>query len=222
MAGRVLRAGAVFFFAAAGLAAAGAVAASPAADSQPGMTRLRNFLEHAQSMRAAFSQEVVNGNQEVVEQSSGHVSLMRPGRFRWDYEQPYKRLVVADGERLWLYEADLEQVTVRRLAAGLGETPAALLTGERDVLDRFEYVSSWSGDRVTWVRLKPRSADSDFESVAIGFAAGDKPVELELNDRLGQQTRVHLSEVEMNVKIADDAFHFQVPAGVDVIREGEL
>ncbi len=103
------------------------------------MDRLRNFLEHVQTMRAAFRQEVVNGKQ-VVEEARGHVALKRPGRFRWDYEQPYQRVVVADGERLWLYEADLAQVTVRPLAAGLGETPAALLTGERDVLERFEYV----------------------------------------------------------------------------------
>jgi outer membrane lipoprotein carrier protein len=214
-----LLAGAVIFLAAGMQAAGGAPAATAAASSQPGMDRLRNFIEQVQSLRAGFRQEVVNGNQEVVEVARGELLLKRPGRFRWDYAEPYQRVVVADGERLWLYEADLEQVTVRPLSAGLGETPAALLTGERDVLNRFEFVSTWSGDRVTWVRLKPRSEDSDFESVAIAFA-GDKPVQLEINDRLGQQTRVYLSDIELNVKIADDAFHLKVPDGVDVIREG--
>jgi outer membrane lipoprotein carrier protein len=205
--------------AAAALPAAGAATSAP--EAKPGMDRLHDFLEHVQSMRASFRQEIVNGNQEVIEEARGRMVLKRPGRFRWDYEQPYKRVVVADGERLWLYEADLEQVTVRPLAAGLGETPAALLTGARDVLDRFEYVSSSMADHVTWVRLKPRSADSDFESVAIGFT-GEKLVQLELNDRLGQQTRLYLSDIEMNAKVADDTFRFQVPDGVDVIREGGL
>lgn len=195
--------------------------ASSAAAVQPGMDRLRNFLERVQSMRADFRQQIVNGKQEVLEEARGRMTLKRPGRFRWDYEEPYKRVVVADGEKLWLFEVDLDQVTVRPLAAGLGETPAALLTGTREILDRFEYVSSWSGDNITWLRLKPRAADSDFESVAIGFA-GEKLVELELNDRLGQQTRLYLSNIQMNAKVADDTFHLQIPDGVDVIREGEL
>lgn len=172
-------------------------------------------------MRANFRQEIVNGNQDVVETARGRMVFKRPGRFRWDYEQPYQRAVVADGERLWLYEADLQQVTVRPLAAGLGETPAALLTGDRAVLNRFEFVGAWSGDQVSWVRLKPRSADSDFDSVAIGFS-GDRPVQLEINDRLGQQTRLFLSEIELNARVADGIFTFKVPDGVDVIREGEL
>ena len=212
-------AGAILLLATAASLPASGATSTP--DAQPGMDRLHHFLERVQSMRASFRQEIVNGNQEVVEEARGRMVLKRPGRFRWDYEQPYKRLVVADGERLWLYEADLEQVTVRPLAAGLGDTPAALLTGARDVLDRFEYVSSTTGDHITWVRLKPRSADSDFESVAIGFT-GEKLVQLELNDRLGQQTRLYLSDIEVNAKVADDTFHFQVPDGVDVIREGEL
>jgi outer membrane lipoprotein carrier protein len=203
------------------LTASPVMAAGAAPAAQPGLDQLRNFIERVQSMRANFRQEIVNGKQEVIEQARGRVALKRPGRFRWDYAEPYQRVVVADGERLWLYEADLEQVTVRPLAAGLGETPAALLTGERDILERFEFVSSWSGEQITWVRLRPRSGDSDFDSVAIGFA-GERPVQLEINDRLGQQTRLFLSEIEMNVRISDDTFRFQVPAGVDVIREGEL
>lgn len=198
-----------------------ALAAGSTPANRPGLDRLQNFLERVQSMHAAFRQEIVNGDQQVTEEARGHVTLKRPGRFRWDYEQPYQRVVVADGKQLWLYEADLEQVTVRSLGAGLGETPAALLTGERDILERFEYVSSWSGDELVWVRLKPRSADSDFESVAIAFA-GDKPAQLELKDRLGQQTRLFLSDVQMNARVADDTFEFKVPDGVDVIREGEL
>lgn len=185
------------------------------------MERLRNFLERVQSMRANFRQEISAGEQGVVQASRGTVVLKRPGRCRWDYLDPFKRVVVADGTRLWLYEADLEQVTVRPLAEGLGETPAGLLTGQGEMLDRFEYVSSWSGEGISWVRLKPKSADSDFDSVAIGFD-GERPVQLELDDRLGQQTRVTFTDIEINVPVADAAFRFDPPPGVDVIREGEL
>lgn len=194
--------------------------AAPApASKQVGMERLEKFLDRTRSMRAKFRQEIVNDAQEVVETAEGTMALQRPGRFRWDYEKPYERAVVADGERLWLYEADLQQVTVRSLAAGLGETPAALLTGDRNMLARFEFVSAWSGEQMQWVRLKPRAADSDFESVSIGFA-GERPVRLEIEDRLGQLTRLALSDIEMNVTLAADAFTFRVPEGVDVIREG--
>lgn len=200
---------------------AGAASAPVAAAPPGGLERLQAFLDRVQSMRAEFRQEIVNADQAVVETATGRMALKRPGRFRWDYRQPYERAVVADGTRLWLYEADLQQVTVRPLTAGLGETPAALLTGERGILDRFEFVSSWAGDDLLWVRLKPRSADADFESVAIGFA-GDKPARFELDDRLGQRTRIILADVTLNPPVAEAEFRFQVPAGVDVIREGEL
>lgn len=213
MAQRWLSATAALLLAGAGQAGA---AATPA-----GMEDLRNFLDHVQSMRASFRQEVLNGDRELIEEARGSVQLKRPGRFRWDYEHPYQRVVVSDGKQLWLYEADLEQVTVRPLASGLGETPAGLLTGERGVLDRFEQVRSWSADGIAWVLLRPRAEDADFDSVAIGFSGG-KPVRLDLNDRLGQQTRLYLSDIQLNVKLSDDAFHFQPPPGVDVIREGEL
>ncbi|MFO1355961.1 MAG: outer membrane lipoprotein chaperone LolA [Gammaproteobacteria bacterium] len=192
-----------------------------AATAPDGMVRLEQFLERAQSMRAEFRQEVRNGEQQVVDRAEGRVVLKRPGRFRWDYERPYERVVVADGKRLWLYEADLSQVTVRPLTDALGETPAALLTGDRRILERFERVSSWAGDQLAWVRLRPRAADADFSSVAVAFA-GDRPAELVLDDRLGQQTHLYFTDVRLNVPVADDSFAFKVPPGVDVIREGEL
>ncbi len=192
-------------------------AAAPAT----GYTDLERFLDGAQSVTARFSQEIVDSNGRVLDTATGRLQLQRPGRFRWDYRSPYERVVLADGERLWLYEADLEQVTVRRLVDGLGETPAALLTGDRRMLERFEVVSTWAGENARWVRLKPRATDSDFESVAVAFA-GDKPVEIEFQDRLGQQTRIRLTEVRLNARIDAAAFRFVAPPGVDVIREDEL
>lgn len=204
----------------AGLALVLAVAAPVRAGAPDGYERLVSFLERTHTMRADFQQEIVRGMDQPAEASTGTMALERPGKFRWDYAQPYERAVVADGRQLWLYEADLEQVTVRPLDAGLGETPAALLTGERAALDRFEHVKSWMADGLAWVRLRPRSADSDFESVAVAFA-GEVPARLELVDRLGQTTRLVFSRASLNPHLAANLFTFEVPEGVDVIREGE-
>jgi outer membrane lipoprotein carrier protein len=147
--------------------------------------------------------------------------LKKPGRFRWDYEEPYERVISADGERVWLYEADLDQVTVRRLDAGLGETPAALLTGTADVLDHFQYRGSMIADDVRWLRLEPEAAESDFAAIELGFVGGDLRGIL-LMDRLGQKTRIDFDEVDTEATVADDLFRFEPPPGVDVIDENEL
>jgi len=203
----------------AGLALALVVAAPLPAGAPDGYERLVSFLDRTHTMRADFQQEIVRGADQPVETSNGTMALERPGKFRWDYDEPYERAVVADGKQLWLYEADLAQVTVRPLDAGLGETPAALLTGDRAALDRFEQVKSWSADGLAWVRLRPRSADSDFETVAVAFA-GEVPARLELVDRLGQTTRLVFSRASLNPHLAANLFTFEVPEGVDVIREG--
>ncbi len=205
----------------AGLLAVAAPSLPAAGPDGGGMARLEAFLGSVRTLTAQFSQDVVDADGRLVESAQGDMALARPGRFRWDYREPYERVVVADGTRLWLYEADLEQVTVRALGAGLGETPAALLTGERSALERFERVSEWSGEDLAWVKLRPRAADADFESVTIGFA-GRTPVRLELADRLGQQTRIVLTDVRLDAPVPDARFRFEPPPGVDVIREGEL
>ena len=186
-----------------------------------GLQRLQAFLRDVASLRAVFRQQVIDRDLELVEEASGRVVLQRPGRFRWDYTFPYERVIVADGQRIWLYEADLEQVTVRRLTAGLGETPAALLTGELDVLDRFDYQGFTIDGPLQWVELQPQSATSDFESIRLAFT-DETLVQLALEDRLGQTTRLYLTDVETNPSVLADTFTFEVPDGVDVIGETEL
>ncbi len=205
----------------AGLLAVHSPSLPAAGPASTGMARLEAFLGGVRTLTAQFSQEVVDAEGNLVESAQGAMALARPGRFRWDYREPYERVVVADGTRLWLYEADLEQVTVRALGAGLGETPAALLTGERSALERFERVSEWSGEDLAWVKLRPRAADADFEAVTIGFS-GRTPVRFELADRLGQQTRIVLTDVRLDAPVPEARFRFEPPPGVDVIREGEL
>jgi chaperone LolA len=199
-----------------------AAAAAPAApDAGTGEARLRNFLTNVQGVEGRFRQQVIDSRQQVMEDTSGSVVMQRPGRFRWNYQTPFERVIVADGEKVWLYEADLEQVTIRRLTAGIGDTPAALLTGKESVLDRFRIEKSWTADGLALVRLLPRSADADFAGVTLGF---DGPVLrlLLLDDRLGQQTRVDLTDVRLNPVLAPDVFRFTPPPGADVIDDSEL
>lgn len=193
--------------------------AVPAADS--GDARLRSFLADVQSMDGSFRQQVIDSRQQVIEETSGSVAMQRPGRFRWNYAAPFERVIVSDGEKVWLYEADLDQVTIRRLTSGIGDTPAALITGKVSVLERFKIDRSWSEEGLDLVRLVPRSADSDFAAVTLGF---DGPVlrRLLLDDRLGQQTRIELADVRLNPRLAPDLFRFVPPAGADVIDDSEL
>jgi chaperone LolA len=192
-----------------------------AAAGDPGLRRLQDFLTGVTTLRADFRQQVVDSRQQVVEDSAGQVLMQRPGRFRWDYRQPYARVIVADGTKLWLYEADLEQVIIRQLAEGIGDTPAALLTGKQDVLERFNVGKSWQADGLQWVALAPKAADADFAAVRLGFD-GTKLVNLQLDDRLGQQTRLEFSRVEINPRLDDKSFHFDIPPGADVIDDSAL
>lgn len=186
-----------------------------------GLERLRTYLDQFDSLRAKFRQEVVNRDMELVEQASGEVILKKPGRFVWNYESPFERVIMSDGDRIWLYEADLEQVTVRRLDVGIGETPASLLTGTADVLDHFEYVDASSVEGLELIQLRPRSAESDFESIILGFD-GDKLVQIALLDRLAQRTRLYLTDIERPISVDAEDFVFVIPEGVDVIGETEL
>jgi outer membrane lipoprotein carrier protein len=182
---------------------------------------LRQFLDTVQTFRAKFSQEVFDSQGRSVESSSGDVVMQRPGRFRWDYTTPYARTIVADGERLWLYEADLQQVTVRRLSAGLGDTPAALLTGQDDFLKRFSVKRTYQADGLAWTVLRPHASDTDFAELRLGFR--DQLLRaLELDDRLGQRTRIDFQSPRVNTAVPADTFRFTPPPGADVIDDTEL
>jgi len=185
------------------------------------LDRLRSYLAGMQDLRAAFRQEVIGPDQEVIESASGTVVLSKPGRFRWDYREPYKRVIVADGKHVWFYESDLEQVTIRRMAAGLGETPAALLTGDVAALDHFRLLDTWSSDDLRWLRLAPISAEADFSTVDLGFGAGELR-QIEFVDRLGQRTRIVLSAIDRSPLPDDRIFQFKIPDGVDVIGADDM
>ncbi len=195
--------------------------AATAKSTDSGIARLEAFQANVQGMEARFRQQVMDANRKVLEDTSGTVVMQRPGHFRWNYEAPFERVIVADGEKVWLYEADLYQVTIRRLSTGIGATPAALLTGKEAVLKHFDVEKSWVEDGLAFVRLTPKSTEAEFAGVTLGFK-GAELRRLLLDDRLGQQTRIDLSELRINPRLSPELFRFKTPPGADVIDDSEL
>jgi len=181
--------------------------------------RLHAFFTAQGGLRASFVQTVQDAAFNQPEISRGTLLLLRPNRFRWDYQEPYKQQIVADGERLWLYDEELAQVVVKPLDAALGDTPAMLLSGSGTIEDRFTVEELPDrGDGFAWVQLTPKQKDTGFEVVRLGFDAHDLR-RMELVDGFGQVTRMQFSDVVRDPNIKPAAFRFVPPPGVDVIGD---
>ncbi|AMN47208.1 hypothetical protein ACG33_08895 [Steroidobacter denitrificans] len=212
-------------------------AATPAVgtpgDLAAGRERVERFLGGLQGLEARFSQTLMDRTGQIVDESSGRLSIRRPNRFRWDYLEPHSQLIVADGTRIWLYDADLEQVTVRALDDTLSATPAMLLGGEGRLEDNFtvtqvghetvagSVVPGASGAVLQWVRMEPKRADTDFKWVRLGFQA-DSLRYMELADKLGQVTRLEFSGLERNPPQDPSRFTFTIPPGADIIGDAAV
>ncbi len=187
-----------------------------AAEPAEGEALVRSFIEDIRTMSADFEQSLVDADDNIVEESSGRLEILRPGKFRWSYQEPYEQLLVADGLNVWSYDADLEQVTVKAQAEVLGSTPALLLGGGSDVLAGFELAESFTDRGTVWVRLTPRKEDSGFHSVDLGFT--DRLLSrMIFMDALGQSTLIALHNVVINEAIDAQRFVFTPPADADLV-----
>ncbi|HEU4485309.1 MAG TPA: outer membrane lipoprotein chaperone LolA [Povalibacter sp.] len=189
-----------------------------AASSDAGLQRVERFIANLSTLRADFKQTLTDSKGAITDQSSGQLAISRPNRFRWDYTQPHEQLIVADGTRIWLYDADLEQVTVRRLDTSLSATPAMLLSGEGKLSENFKVTETSQDANAQWVMMEPVRADTDFKWVRLGFAGNDLKI-MQLADKLGQITTLQFSNIERNLKLDPALFDFKVPAGADVIGD---
>ena len=184
--------------------------------------KLHQFLESTKTLRAGFTQIVVAKNGTRPQQSSGVMIFSRPGKFRWQIEKPYSQLLVSDGEKVWIYDPDLRQVTVKKVGNALGGTPAALLAGESGGKSTLEksFTLREAGERegLEWVEAVPKSQESGFEKLRLGFAGNDLKA-MELFDNFGQTTSLYFSNLERNPVVAASLLSFKPPAGVDVISE---
>ncbi|CAN0479040.1 unnamed protein product, partial [Phaeothamnion confervicola] len=156
---------------------------------------------------------------ELLETARGDCNIERPGRFRWNYVDPYKQVIVSDGHKLWIYDEDLAQVTVNEVNAGAPGTPAELLSAEFDVASRYTVKHIGVKEAYDWYSLHPKDAKSQFQEVQLGLA--DKEVKaMRLTDNLGQTTVLHFDAVKRNAPIAQTLFQFTPPEGVDVVEGG--
>jgi outer membrane lipoprotein carrier protein len=182
------------------------------------LARLRAFVRETQTMRANFTQVVSDASGRPVAQASGEFSIARPGRFRWMVEKPYKQLLVGDGERVWIYDQDLNQVISRKSDRALGNTPAALLAGREEVEAAFEWRDLPAADGLEWLGATPKDKEAAFRELRLGFDAGGLAA-LDVLDNFGQRTMIRLSKLERNPKLGPDLFRFTPPAGADVVTD---
>lgn len=194
--------------------AVAALSASPAFANS--ITDLKSFVSQTHSMEAQFSQAVYDRNQRQVQAASGTMQFVRPGKFRWVYSKPYAQVLVGDGQKLWVYDQDLNQVTVKRLNAALGSSPAALLAGRNEIEQNFILRDEGQRNGLSWLSATPKSTQTSFRSIQIGFQGGNLAA-MQLTDQLGQTTVLRFSQLKRNVPIAASEFHFTPPKGADVI-----
>jgi outer membrane lipoprotein carrier protein len=196
------------------LIAALVVAAPVRADA---VDTLREFVRDAKTGRAAFTQTVSSPDGAKKKQSGGNFEFARPNRFRFAYKKPFEQLIVGDGQKVWIYDTDLQQASSRPMSQALGATPAALLAGgslEKD----FDLKALPSADGVDWVQALPKLKDGAFQSLRIGFK-GKTLAALELTDSFGQKSLLQFADVTTNVAVAPESFRFVPPKGVDVIEQ---
>jgi outer membrane lipoprotein carrier protein len=207
------------------LVAAFLIALSVVQASAGGLIDLENFVKNVKSGRAEFTQTVTAppkaGQVARTRVSSGTFEFLRPGRFKFSYKKPFEQIIVADGQTLWLYDADLHQVTARKQAQALGSTPAALIAAATDlkVLQaEFQLVDAPDKDGLQWVQGSPKARDSQLQMVQVGFRQGELAV-LEIVDNFGQRSVLNFSGVQAVPTPDPSVFQFKPPAGADVVHQ---
>jgi outer membrane lipoprotein carrier protein len=200
------------------LVAAAFAWASGAALAASGVAQLRQFVDTARSAQGEFEQTVSSASGRKPQQASGSFVFSRPGKFRWSYDKPYPQLLVSDGDKLWSWDRDLNQVTVKRLGDALGSTPAAILAGSSAPDRDFDLAEAGSRDGLEWVLAKPKQADNSFQSIRMGFVGGMLK-RMELQDNFGQTTLIVFTSLVANARPDPSLFHFVPPDGADVIGE---
>jgi len=196
--------------------AALAFAAQPLCASS--LDRFSQFLSGTRSGRGEFEQKVVDQNGKLVQQSRGTLAFQRPGRFRWTYVKPYAQLIVGDGTRVWIYDEDLKQVTVKRVDQALTSTPAALLAGNNEAMRAFQISDLGEKEGLEWLEAQPRDKEGGFERVRMGFSARGLEV-MELHDSFGQVTLLRFTSLTRNPALEPSLFQFTPPQGADVIGQ---
>ena len=190
----------------------------PAAAPAAGLERFSEFVSKTLTARGEFEQKIFDRNRKLLQESRGVLAFSRPGKFRWSYVKPYAQLIVGDGSRVWIYDEDLKQVTVKKLDQALGSTPAALLAGNNEAMRAFRLSDQGAKDGIEWLEALPRDKESNFEKIRMGFGSSGLEI-MELVDSFGQTTVLRFAALQRNPKLDPGLFRFSPPKGADVIGD---
>lgn len=196
----------------------GLLLVSTAALADNGLAQLDEFVRSTQSAEGEFEQTVLSRSGRKPQQASGKFAYSRPGRFHWEYGQPYRQVLIGDGNKLWTWDPDLNQVTVREIGDALGSTPAAILFGSEALDQRFELRDAGEADGLAWVEATPKQTESGFEALRLGLRGGQLR-RMEMRDSFGQMTVIDFVRLQGNPQLSADRFSFTPPAGADVIGD---
>ncbi len=180
--------------------------------------QLKAFLNSTKTITANFKQVLINEAGDPFQTSYGQFYLQRPGKFRWDYTKPFQQQIISTDGKVWFYDTDLEQVTIKKLDESVGSTPALLLSGDVPLEDNYNIEQQGSEGNMHWVKLVPKNQDSTFKYVLIGLEKGILSG-MQLNDNFGQLTRIYFSSLKVNQGVDANLFEFNAPKGVDIFAE---
>jgi outer membrane lipoprotein carrier protein len=181
--------------------------------------KLRDFITSSRSGQANFTQVVQDKKGKKIQSASGTMQFVRPGKFRWVYQKPYEQIIVGDGAKFWLYDVDLNQVTVKKLDAALGSSPAALLSGNNEIERAFVLQDSGTRDGLDWLEATAKAPDTGFDKISMAFNAQGELVVMELRDTFGLKTEIRFSKMQRNPQLSPQLFKFVPPKGADVLGE---
>lgn len=187
--------------------------------AQSAEKRLDNALGSLDNLTADFKQTVLDEDKKIIQQSSGKVAIQRPGKFSWIYTAPYEQQIIADGKELWVYDVDLDQVTVKPMSTGLASAPIMILMRKNKIAEEFNISEVGQRKFLYWVELEPKSQDMDYANVYVGMEDGAVKA-MELRDKFGQSTQIVFENLRLNVVHNPKTFKFIPPAGVDVFGAG--
>ena len=191
-----------------------------AANAQAAATdKLKTFIASTHSAQANFTQDVQDKSGKRIQSASGTMQFERPGKFRWEYRKPYEQLIVGDGKKFWMYDVDLNQVTVKKLDAALGSSPAALLSGNNEIERDFVLKDIDDRDGLEWLQATPKSNETNFQKILMAFNARSELVVMELHDAFGHHTVLRFTDLKSNPALPAQRFHFVPPKGADVLGD---
>lgn len=191
----------------------------PALTEAAATESLKNFIKETRTVRANFSQTLYDKNARTLQESKGTMLFERPEKFRWTYEKPYEQLIVGNGTQVWFYDQDLNQVTIRQFNIAIGSSPAALLAGSSTIEDNFVLNELGLQNEIEWLEAIPKSKESAFEFIQMGFSPDGMLRIMALRDSFGQTTLLTFSDLEKNPKLPVELFKFTPPANADVISD---